>query len=91
MMFWYGSHWVFWQMALMWVGMIAFWALIIWAVWGLVTNATRGVSGEQPPAANARRILEERLAKGEIDVEEYQRLREALSADDHQTPVGGSR
>lgn len=88
-MFCYASHWVLWPMALMGVGMIALWALIIWAVSGLVTSATRGATGGQPPAVNARRILDERRAKGEIDVEEYRGLREAMSADDHKTPVGG--
>jgi uncharacterized oligopeptide transporter (OPT) family protein len=42
MMFWYGNAgWPFWQVALMWVGMIAFWGLLIWAVYALVTGATR--------------------------------------------------
>jgi len=29
MMFWNGGSWPFWEVALMWVGMIAFWALLI--------------------------------------------------------------
>ena len=32
MMFWYGGGWPFWEVALMWVGMIAFWGLLIWAI-----------------------------------------------------------
>jgi putative membrane protein len=81
MMFWYGSGWAWWQGGLMWLAMIAFWALLIWAVYALVTGITRrpgepGYRGGQ--AGGARRILDERLARGEIDVEEYQRLRDLL-------------
>jgi putative membrane protein len=74
MMFWYGTGWVWWQAGLMWVGMIAFWGLLIWAVYALVTNLTRKPRPE-PPGEDARRILDERLARGEIDDGEYQRLR----------------
>jgi putative membrane protein len=80
MMFWSGSHWVFWQVALMWVGMIAFWVLIIWAVFALIANTTQkpeqGHRGD-----DARRILDQRLAKGEIDAEKYGRLRELIAHD----------
>jgi len=41
MMFWYGSGWVWWQASLMWIAMIAFWALLIWAVYALTTGVTR--------------------------------------------------
>ena len=42
MMFWYGGHWAFWQAGLMWVGMIAFWGLLIWGVYALIISATAG-------------------------------------------------
>jgi putative membrane protein len=92
MMFGYGSHWAFWQVALMWVGMIAFWALVFWAVYAIVTDSNR--RGSQPPrcaGGDARRILDERLARADIDVEEYRRLRDALSSDGHDAPVGSTR
>jgi hypothetical protein len=41
MMFWYGGSWAWWQAGLMWLAMIAFWALLIWAVYTLVTGITR--------------------------------------------------
>ena len=82
MMFWYGGGWAWWQAGLMWVAMIAFWALLIWAIYALVTGITRRPDqagpGGQPPAGDARRILDERLAHGEIDPEEYRRLRDLL-------------
>ncbi len=81
MMSWYGGGWAWWQAGLMWIAMIAFWVFLIWAVYALVTGVMRrtgepGHAGQQP--ADARRILDERLARGEIDTEEYQRLREML-------------
>jgi putative membrane protein len=92
MMFWYGNAgWAFWQVALMWAGMIAFWGLLIWAVYALVTGAARrpgpGPSGGEP-GGGARRILDERLARGEIDTEEYRRLREVLASGEGRSPAG---
>ena len=67
MMFWNGGGWPFWEVALMWVGMIAFWGLLIWAVYALITTATRRPGpqnqGEGRRAEDARRILDERLAR----------------------------
>src|SRR5215469_13745591 len=64
MMFWYGGHWAFWQVGLMWVGMLVFWGLLIWAIYALVTNSTR-----RPPrdddGGEARRILAIDLAAGQ--------------------------
>src|SRR6516162_9261569 len=83
MMFWYGSGWAWWQAGLMWVGMIAFWALLIWAVYAVVKSITTRDAGQPEPsggrpAADPRRILDERLARGEIDSDEYLRLRDLL-------------
>ncbi|HUZ54341.1 MAG TPA: hypothetical protein VMU94_17680 [Streptosporangiaceae bacterium] len=92
MMFWYGSHLVFWQAALMWVGMIAFWGLVIWAIYALVAGATRRPDREGR-GSDARRIVDERLARGEIDAAEYQRLRDLITtSDDRRAPAdAGSR
>jgi putative membrane protein len=92
MMFWYGSHLVFWQAALMWAGMIAFWGLVIWALYALFAGATRRPDREHR-GSDARRILDERLARGEIDAAEYQRLRDLLTTgDDRRAPAeAGSR
>ena len=92
MMFWYGSGWAWWQAGLMWVGMIAFWALLIWAVYAVVKSITTRDAGQPEPsggrpAADPRRILDERLARGEIDSDEYLRLRDLL---DGSTGRGGA-
>jgi putative membrane protein len=58
------------------IGMVAFWALVIWGIVVLI----RGTS-PQPPRADPERpldVLQSRLARGEISVEEYERLRDAL-------------
>jgi putative membrane protein len=87
MMFWYGGHWAFWQAGLMWVGMIAFWGLLIWGVYALITNATRKPR-DTSDGSDAVRILDRRLASGEIDAAEYQRLRDLITTGGQQTPAG---
>ena len=81
MMFWYGNAgWAFWQMALMSVFMIAFWGLLIWAVYALIARTTPK-PGAGPAGDGAQRILAERLARGEIGADEYRRLRDALTGE----------
>lgn len=91
MMSWDYSGWAWWQAGLMWLVMIAFLALLIWVVYALVTGVTRRgrepERGEQQPGG-ARRILDERLARGEIDADEYQRLRELLDGGAGRSPTG---
>lgn len=92
MMFWYGGGWPFWEVSLMWVGMIAFWGLLIWAIYALVTSANRRpgaeTPGEEQRGDDAQRILDQRLARGEIDTDEYRRLRGALASGDDRSPAG---
>jgi putative membrane protein len=92
MMFWYGGGWAWWQAGLMWVAVIVFLGLLIWAIYALATGATRRpgsrARGEGPPGDDARRILDERLARGEIDTDEYRRLRDALASGEGRSPAG---
>jgi len=87
MMSWYGSGWAWWQAGLMWAGMLVFWGLLIWAVYALVTNLTRK-PGPEHRGDDARRILDGRLARGEIDVEEYHRLRDLIDTGTHHAASG---
>lgn len=68
----YGDGW----WILMWVWMAAFWLLVIagvvWFVWRLQRP------GGDP--SEAREILKQRLARGEIDVEQYRLLAQELGA-----------
>jgi len=77
MFYMHGIGWGWWF--LMSIGMVAFWALVIWAIVALV----RGTSPAPPapPEKDADRpldILQRRLAHGEITPEEYEQLRDAL-------------
>jgi putative membrane protein len=73
-----GMHWWGWLLGS--IGMVALWGLIIWGIWYLVTGPPR--QGGQPRTdGDAKRILDERLARGEISPEEYQRLRDLIRGD----------
>lgn len=56
-------------------GMLAFWALavvaIIWAIRSARYSTAIGARAQQPGAGDAERILAGRLARGEIDPDEY--------------------
>jgi putative membrane protein len=88
MMHWYGTGWSWWAATLMWLGMIAFWAVVIWAVYALITSGSGRDGGEA--VGQARRILDERLARGEIDPDEYRRRLDVMaSSSDRATADGG--
>ena len=90
MMFWYGNGGSWWDITLMWFGMIALWAVILWAVYAFSIGASRRSSGESPD--QARRILDERLARGEIDTDEYRSRLDVLTPNNHApTSVGAPR
>ena len=90
-MMWYwggGVHW--WGWLLGFVAMVAFWGLVIWAIWYFLTGVTRRESEPAPPdPGDAKRILDERLARGEIDVEEYHRLLGVIRGE--RSPSGGGQ
>jgi putative membrane protein len=94
MMFGYGSGWPAWGIALMWIGMLAFLVFLIWAVYALITSTSRrpGLDLDQKPGS-ADRILDERLARSEIDAEEYRRLRDLIGSGRNDSPpgAGGAR
>ena len=80
-------------------GMLAFLGVLIWAGYTLVSNSSRdsyqqrrGDQGdhERRHGADARGVLDERLARGEIDAAEYHRLRGLIATGDDQAPAGSS-
>jgi len=86
MMVWFGSHWTFWQSGLMSIAILVFWALVVWVIYAFVTSGPpRTVSRDKSP--DARQILDQRLARGEIDAEEYRRLRDLIDSDGHHPTV----
>ena len=83
-------HWWGWLLGT--IGMVAFWGLIIWAVWYFVTGVSRR-PGYAHGSGDPKRILDERLARGEIDTDEYRRLLAVIRGDtvgagNGQSPVG---
>ena len=66
---------------LMSIGIIAFWALLIYGLIWLLRGERRQERQETPrdtPQETPQEILKRRLAAGEITVEEYEHLRETL-------------
>lgn len=60
-----------------------FWFVIVGAiVWAVVQATSRSGQGAttRPPSQPAKEILDARLARGEVSVEEYRKLRETLEA-----------
>ena len=86
MMFWYGAHWMWWQASLMWAGMLVFLGVLFWGIYALIRSATRRPGGTEHEA-DARGILDERLARGEIGADDYQRLRDLMRPDNPGGPV----
>jgi putative membrane protein len=66
----YGSWWMGLSMMVFWGGVVL---LIIWAV-------RRGSAPAGQSASKAIEILEERLARGEIDLDEFEKRRAALKS-----------
>lgn len=75
-----GAGWLF--MSLFWVLLIV---VIVWAAAQLFpgrrerSEAAAGPPVGRPATEQPRQILERRLASGEIDVETYEKLRDALA------------
>ena len=61
-----------------WLVMSAVMLAVLAAVVIAVLVGSRAVQSRERPWDSARRILDERFAKGEIDEEEYQQRREVL-------------
>jgi putative membrane protein len=89
----HGGGWPVWAAGLTWLGMIAVAGLVIWAVYAAVSGASRRrADGPGQDAVDPGQILAERLARGEIDAAEYQRLLEVLATGRTQRPAdAGSR
>lgn len=81
-MYGYGTNWSFWQVGLMGLGMLAVLALAAWAVYAVITNARHQDPTGPPEPSEARRHIDGRLARGEIDIDDYGRLRDALDHPD---------
>ncbi len=80
MMWYWGGGMQWWGWLLGAIGMVVFWGLVIWAIWYVVAAVIgRGRIPGERPNADPKGILDERLARGEIDAEEYRRLRDLMA------------
>ena len=94
MWWWGGYHW-WWPgpvfMAVFMVACIAGMALMMGhGRMSACVGGMRGFWAQRPgrhPTGTSERILDERLARGEIDVQEYRRIRQTLAG--ISTPAGG--
>ena len=75
--------WAWWL--LMSIGMVAFWGLLIYAVVMLVRGSAE--KDNTRPSEPPQTVLKRRLAAGEISVDEYEQLRDALE-DTPREPAG---
>jgi uncharacterized membrane protein len=81
-----GGGWPVWAVALMWIGMLAFLGVLIWIGCTLMTRQHQ----QHRSGADTHGVLDERLARGDIDAAEYQKLRGLIAADDDQAPAGAA-
>ncbi|MQS16905.1 SHOCT domain-containing protein [Streptomyces kaniharaensis] len=83
MMYWHDGGMNGWGIGLMTVSMLFFWALVVFGVVALVRYVRRALAA--PPAAavpperpTPEQLLAERLARGEIDPDDYRSRLETL-------------
>ena len=80
MMWWYGNGISGWGMALMMIGNVLFWALIILAGVSLIRYLTAGNrTTEFQTRPTPEQLLAERFARGEIDEQEYHQHLDTLN------------
>jgi putative membrane protein len=85
-MSWHGGEWGLGAWLVMSLLMLIFWAVVIGAVVLLVRSLgghheprdSDRSQGLQPPVDQARRILDERFARGELTEDEYTHRRDVL-------------
>lgn len=82
----YWDHMTGWGWAYMVFLSVAWVVAAVVVTWALVTFLRSGASSGRSDPRTWRDILDERLAKGELDVEEYRNLRAAM--DDPVSPSG---
>jgi putative membrane protein len=81
MFYMHSFGWGWWL--LMSIGMVAFWALVIYGIVWLARSSQNLQQRDEPPSESPRETLKRRLARGEISIEEY---RELLRTLDEESP-----
>ena len=75
-----GGGWSVPEIAFMWIVVTIFVGLLIWGTYALAGGSRRRSNELGEGAGDPARILDERLARGEVDADEYAKLREALAS-----------
>ena len=74
-----GAGMVWWMWVLMGLGTIGFWLLVAYLVRLVMDGGSSRAATTRVEAPDPLRLLDERLARGEIEAEEYQRTRNLLT------------
>lgn len=77
-----------WIMMILWTVIV--FALIAAAIYWLATSYRAGSATAATKDASAREILDQRLAKGELTIEQYQQLRDTLATPGPPTTLSAS-
>ena len=79
MMFGYGGGWA----VMMVIVMVSFFGLLVWATYALVGSGSQRRSGDgsRSPSVTPREVLDGRLARGEINPDDYKQLVDAMGRD----------
>jgi putative membrane protein len=87
----YGDHMDGTVWAAMGLWMVLLLVIVLVVVWAITRSSRPTDTGQATgPRPSARDLLDERLASGEIDVEEYQRRRAALDRHPAPSPFPGA-
>jgi putative membrane protein len=86
MMFEYGNGWSGWDLVGMGLVMLVIVGVVAWVFYLVVIDESRRRAHGQ--IAETKEILDQRLAKGEIEDDEYRRMRELLD-EGNREPVAG--
>jgi putative membrane protein len=88
-----GTRWGLWIVIIL--AMVAFFGILAWAVVSIIRqrDGQRLGGAQSPPTGgssspNPLQILDERLARGEIEIDEYTRRRDLLGGAGPATPPG---
>ncbi|AXG14416.1 SHOCT domain-containing protein [Intrasporangium calvum] len=73
----YGMDW--WMWVLMILGILGFWVLVAAVVRSVIQAEPSAPASSRTSEADPLRVLDERLARGEIDTQEYQHTRNVLT------------
>lgn len=69
------------------IGMLAFWALLLYGILWLARGGPSAENRDEPLAETPEQTLKRRLAQGEISIEEYRRLAETLEDGSSSKPL----